>query len=164
MVDICGPALVYIFFTLAQLFIDFYQDKYNEFFQKIISGGLITALLILLCKKNFTTIAWVIVLVPFLLMALIMGILVFILGYDVSTGTLTNSCNSILLGTNTSNITYDSSGNILIYNPNYNKSINPVYYNSPYIVVPMNNNNNKLNSNSNLFINPTDSSSPMYIS
>ena len=72
MVDICGPALVYIFFTLAQLFIDFYQDKYNEFFQKIISGGLITALLILLCKKNFTTIAWVIVLVPFLLMALIM--------------------------------------------------------------------------------------------
>ena len=76
MIDICPPALVYIFFTIIQILIDFYQEKINESFEKCITGILVSALLILLCKKGLVTIAWIIVLVPFILMTFIIGLLI----------------------------------------------------------------------------------------
>jgi hypothetical protein len=132
--EICPPALVYIFFTISQIIIDIYQEKIDEPFLKTIVGIIVTGLLVILCKKGFSNIAWIIVLVPFLLMVIVSGILVFTLGYDPTTGQLSNNGNI-----NTyckENITVDAEGNILIYHPNYNMARNPVYFRNPYIVVP----------------------------
>ena len=159
MIDICPPALVYIFFTIIQILIDFYQEKINESFEKCISGILVSALLILLCKKGLVTIAWIIVLVPFILMTFIIGLLIFVLGYDYSSGNFSNKCENIFINSD-NKVTIDGKGNILIYNPEYDINTNPVYYNKPYIVVPT---NNKIkNSNNDDFTNTFYSSSPMY--
>jgi energy-coupling factor transporter transmembrane protein EcfT len=158
MINICPPALVYILFTITQILIDIYKEKVNEPFQKSITGVIVTALLIFLCKKGFINIAWIIVLVPFILMIFIIGLLIYVLGYDFSTGDLSNRCENIYIdGKN--KVTIDGAGNILIYNPKYDEKINPVYYNNPYIVVPTNKKVKKNYTNLNY---PIYSSSPMY--
>jgi hypothetical protein len=158
MINICAPALVYILFTITQILIDIYQEKINEPFQKAITGVIVSGLLIFLCKKGFINIAWIIVLVPFILMIFIIGLLIYVLGYNFSTGNLSNRCENIYIDGN-NNITVDDDGNILIYNSKYDADINPVYYNNPYIVVPTNKKVKKNYTNLNY---PIYSSSPMY--
>ena len=65
--------------------------------------------------------------------------LFYIFGLNATTGTLNYSCqnnNSSSTSTSNNNITFDPSGNIIIYNPYYNPMTNPVYYQSPNIIVP----------------------------
>jgi hypothetical protein len=133
--EICPPALVYIFFTISQIIIDIYQKKIDEPFLKTIVGLIVTGLLVLLCKKGFSNVAWIIVLVPFLLMVIVSGILIFVIGYDPSTGEVSNKHENINVYCK-NNITVDNEGNIMIYNPNYDATRNPVYFRSPYIIVP----------------------------
>ena len=136
MIDICPPALVYIFFSISQILIDFYNNLYEEPFMKTIVMCLVSALLILLCKKGYSIVAWFIVLIPFLLMTVVITSIIYLFGYNTSTGKINQNYKTVNIDVDKT-IERDDLGNILIYHPKYNSS-EPVYYKHPYVIIPNN--------------------------
>jgi len=143
MINLCPPAIVYLFFSVTQILIDLYKQLYNTAFTKTIVTIMVTSLLNILCIKGFDMVAWVIVFIPFLLMSVIVGMLLYVFGLDVSTGNLNYNCDNA--STSGDGITRDKEGNIIIYDPEYNTSSNKVYYSSPNIIIPNPNSNNNTN-------------------
>ena len=144
MINLCPPSIVYLFFSVTQILIDLYKQLYNTAFTKTIVTIMVTSLLHILCIKGFDMVAWVIVFIPFLLMSVIVGMLLYVFGLDVSTGNLNYNCDNA--STCGDGITRDKEGNIIIYDPEYNTSSNKVYYSSPNIIIPNPNSNNNTNS------------------
>ena len=139
MINLCAPAIIYLIFSITQILIDTFKGLYNTAFMKVIVTIMVTILLNILCERGLSVVSWIIVFIPFILMTVIVSMLLYIFGLDAATGTLNYNSNK-----KCNNGTIDASGNIIIYDPNYNPSINPVYYNSPNIIVPNpNQNNNK---------------------
>jgi hypothetical protein len=66
-------------------------------------------------------------------MTVIVSMLLYIFGLDASTGKLNYYGNEVKV---------DSAGNVIIYDPEYNPAVKPVYYQSPNIIVPNPNANN----------------------
>ena len=139
MINLCAPAIIYLIFSITQILIDTFKGLYNTAFMKVIVTIMVTILLNILCERGLSVVSWIIVFIPFILMTVIVSMLLYIFGLDAATGTLNYNSN-----TKCNNGTIDASGNIIIYDPNYNPSINPVYYKSPNIIVP----NPNLNNNS----------------
>jgi hypothetical protein len=137
--ELCAPAIIYLIFSIAQILIDTFKGMYNTALMKIIVAILITFLLQILCERGLNIISWIIVFVPFILMSVIVTMLLYLFGLNPKTGSINYNCPN-----NNNNIQTDAQGNIIIYDPYYNASKNPVYYQSPNIIVP----------------NPSSSSSP----
>jgi hypothetical protein len=159
MINLCPPAIIYLIFSITQILIDAYKGLYNTVFMKIIVTTTVTILLNILCLQGLSVISWIIVFIPFILMTTIVSILLYTFGLDAATGQLNYKCDEPTNINVNKNITTDSLGNIIIYDPEYNSSVNPVYYQSPNIIVP----NPTANDNSNQTA-PTGSSSPAYYS
>ena len=141
MVNLCPPAIIYLIFSITQILIDLYNGLYNTVAMKVIVTIMVTMLLNILCQRGLNTISWIIVFIPFILMTVIVSLLLYIFGLNSTTGSLNYSCqDSSNNATNTSstsnNVTVDANGNIVIYNPYYNSLTNPVYYQSPNVIVP----------------------------
>jgi len=163
MITICLPASVYLIFSFTQIIIDTIKGLYNSALMKVIVTFMVTLLLNILCEKGYTSVSWMIVFIPFILMTVIVSILLYVFGIDTSTGGLnykTNHNNSSL----NNGITTDNLGNIIIYDPQYNPNISPVYYKSPNIIIPNPHNNNTQQINLMTPIATNGSSSPAYIS
>lgn len=161
MINLCAPAIIYLIFSITQILIDTFKGLYNTAFMKVIVTIMVTLLLNILCEKGLSVVSWIIVFIPFILMTVIVSMLLYIFGLDAATGSLNYKCN------NPSNcgdgITIDSLGNIVIYDPEYNSSKNPVYYQSPNIIVPNPNaNNSQTPPNNKMVIIPNGSTSPAY--
>lgn len=124
--EICSPALIYLIFSITQLLFDISNKMYNTAFMKLIVVIMITILLHILCQRGQTTIAWLIVFIPFIFMSIVVGLLLYIFGLDPSTG-------SIKLPPN---VSVDTSGNVVVYDPYYDPHKAPVYYSNPNIIVP----------------------------
>jgi hypothetical protein len=155
MINLCAPAIIYLIFSITQILIDTLSGLYNTAAMKVIVTIMITLLLNILCQQGLTIVSWVIVFIPFILMTVIVSILLYVFGLDVTTGKLdykSNNCNL-----NNKDISYDKFGNIIIYDPEYNSNKNPVYYSSPNIIVP-----NPHANDINRLIIPSSSSSPVY--
>ena len=131
MIKLCIPAIIYLLFSIAQILIDIFTGLYNTAFIKFIIMVIITLLLNILCENGLGIVSWIIVFIPFILMTVIVSILLYVLGLNATTGTI--NCSK--------NITTDASGNTIIYEPNYHI---PVYYKSPNIIIPNQNNQNNL--------------------
>jgi hypothetical protein len=86
---LCAPALIYIAFSLAQILIDTFSGNYPTAFFKVIVMVVITALLQLLCSSGMSIISWFIVFIPFLFMSVIVGILLWVFGFDPETNEVT---------------------------------------------------------------------------
>jgi hypothetical protein len=153
--NLCPPAIIYFIFSLTQILIDLYNGLYNTAFMKGIVMIMVTVLLNILCERNMSIVAWIIVFVPFILMTVVVSMLLYIFGLDAATGKLKNNknCNS--------DVTTDSSGNIIVYDPDYKSSKNPVYYKSPNIIIPNPTNTTLVTSNEYQYV-PEGSSSPAY--
>lgn len=135
MINLCPPAIIYLIFSITQIIIDVFKGLYNTAFIKVIVTTMVTFLLNILCIRGLSVVSWIIVFIPFILMTVIVSMLLYMFGLDVSTGTL--NYNSIKSNTNLGNgISIDALGNVIIYDPEYNSTINPVYYQSPNIIVP----------------------------
>ena len=152
--NLCPPAIIYLIFSLTQILIDLYNGLYNTVFMKVIVMVMVTLLLNILCERNMSIVAWMIVFVPFILMTVVVSMLLYIFGLDAATGKLNNENSN-------SDVTTDSSGNIIIYDPNYNSNTNPVYFKSPNIVVPNPSNYSITSSNETEYV-PEGTSSPAY--
>jgi hypothetical protein len=172
MVNLCAPAIIYLIFSITQILIDLYKGLYNTAFMKIIVASMVTLLLNILCQKGLSIVSWVIVFIPFILMTAVVSLLLYFFGLKATTGSLDYTCrdqNSTTSSTTNSNVVYpdgvtsDIYGNIIIYDPEYNPNVNPVYFHSPNIIVPNPHANDIQNTN--IVINPSvphGSSSPEY--
>ena len=126
---LCAPAIIYLIFSITQIIIDTYKGLYNTVAIKTIVTIMLTLLLNILCERGLGVISWIIVFVPFIFMTVIVSLLLYAFGLDVASGKAQNQ-------TTVNNVKIDPNGNIIIYDPYYNAKINPVYYNSPNIIVP----------------------------
>ena len=149
MINLCAPAIIYLIFSLTQIIIDLFKGLYNTAFMKTIVMALVTLLLNILCEKGLSVVSWFIVFIPFIMMTVIVSMLLYIFGLDASTGSLNYTCNSsnANVNTNPNGVRVDSLGNIIIYDPEYNAVANPVYYQSPNIIVPNPSNNDNPQTN-----------------
>lgn len=129
MIDLCPPAIIYLIFSISQILIDTFKGMYNTALMKIVVTILVTFLLHILCERGLNIISWIIVFIPFILMSVIVTMLLYLFGLNPKTGNINYECPN-------NNIQTDSQGNIIIYNPYYNANQNPVYYQSPNIIVP----------------------------
>ena len=139
MTSLCAPAIIYLIFSITQILIDTFKGLYNTALIKFIIMSMSTLLLNILCQSGLGVISWIIVFIPFILMTVVVSMLLYIFGLNATTGTLNYTCQ----GSSTNNVTkcgsntsVDTSGNIIIYDPYYNPVTNPVYFNSPNIIVP----------------------------
>jgi len=89
-------------------------------------------------------------------MTLIVSVLLYFFGLDAASGTLDYKCKDKTGITTTKTISTnkypqgvkrDLYGNIIIYDPEYNPSLHPVYYQSPNIIVPNPHLNDHTNNN-----------------
>jgi hypothetical protein len=128
--ELCAPAIIYLIFSIAQILIDTFKGMYNTALIKAIVMILITFLLQILCERGLNIISWIIVFIPFILMSVIVTMILYIFGLNPTTGQINYNCP------NDNNVHTDKKGNIIIYNPYYDAKKNPVYYQSPNIIVP----------------------------
>lgn len=134
MPKLCPPAIIYLIFSLTQILIDTFKGMYNTAFMKGIVMVMVTILLNILCQQGLGVVSWIIVFIPFILMTVVVSMLLYIFGLDAYTGKINPAYNNSK--TNPNNVTVDSLGNIIIYDPQYNPAVKPVYYSSPNIIVP----------------------------
>jgi hypothetical protein len=158
MLNLCAPAIIYLIFSITQILIDTFKGLYNTVFVKIIVTVMVTLLLNILCEEGLSVVSWIIVFIPFILMTVIVSVVLYIFGLDAATGSLKYNNTTVDCS---NNVTVDSLGNIIIYDPEYNPLINPVYYKSPNIIVPNPIANNNIRPNNYVII-PNGSSSPAY--
>ena len=133
MTNLCPPAIIYLLFSITQIIIDAYKGLYNTVGMKVVVTVMVTILLNILCERGLGIISWIIVFVPFILMTIIVSLLLYVFGLDVASGKLKNKNKD---GDLPNNVKLDPQGNIIIYDPYYNPHQNPVYYNSPNVIVP----------------------------
>jgi hypothetical protein len=163
MINLCAPAIIYLIFSITQILIDIFKGLYNTAFVKVIVTIMVTLLLNILCEKGLSVVSWIIVFIPFILMTVIVSMVLYVFGLDAATGKFDYTCDGTSSTNNCgNNITIDALGNIVIYDPEYNSNTNPVYYQSPNIIVPNPNANNTISTQKNVVIIPNGSSSPSY--
>lgn len=127
MINLCAPAIIYLIFSITQILIDLFKGMYNTAAIKSIVTVTVTLLLNILCKQGLGFVSWIIVFIPFILMTVVVSAILYYFGLDAATGKINKYSNDV---------SYDANGNIIIYDPEYNPRMNPVYYNSPNIIVP----------------------------
>ena len=167
MINLCGPAIIYLIFSLTQIIIDLFKGLYNTAIMKTIVMAMVTLLLNILCEKGLSVVSWVIVFIPFIMMTVIVSMLLYIFGLDASTGSLNYTCNNSNANNNINGVTVDALGNVIIYDPEYNALTNPVLYQSPNIIIPNPSNNDNTQPNTVYIATPppppnSGSSSPAY--
>ena len=79
---LCGPGLVYIGFSLIQIFIDIYNGVMNAAFLKFIIMIVFTLIINILCDLGFSVIAWILVFIPIIMMTIISTLLLQVFGLD----------------------------------------------------------------------------------
>ena len=126
---LCMPSIIYLIFSITQIVIDTFKGLYNTALMKFVVMIVVTFLLNYLCKSGLTVVSWIIVFVPFILMTVTVTLLLYYFGLDASSGTVDYNCKNYP-------VSNDSSGNIIIYDPNYNYLTNPAYYKAPNIIIP----------------------------
>jgi hypothetical protein len=102
---LCGPGLVYIGFSLIQIFIDIYNGVMNAAFLKFIIMIVFTLIINILCDLGFSVIAWILVFIPIIMMTIISTLLLQVFGLDSENKDL-----------NTKKITKDISNNAITEN------------------------------------------------
>jgi hypothetical protein len=161
MINLCAPAIIYLIFSVTQILIDTFKGLYNTAFVKVIVTIMVTLLLNILCEQGLSVVSWIIVFIPFILMTIVVSMILYVFGLDAATGKFDYTCDETSSTTNCgNNITIDALGNIVIYDPEYNSNTNPVYYQSPNIIVPNPTANDVQQYNTTII--PTGSSSPAY--
>jgi len=138
MINLCPPAIIYLIFSITQILIDTFKGLYNTAFMKTIVMIMVTFLLQILCVNGLNVVSWIIVFIPFILMTIIVSMLLYIFGLNATTGGINYTCqnpknNSTNCG---NNIYLDTEGNVVIYDPYYDAVHNPVYFQSPNVIVP----------------------------
>lgn len=82
LLNLCGPVVLYLGFSLIQIIIDTFRQHYNVALLKFIVMIVFATVLNILCSKNLSVIAWLIVFIPFIFMTVITTLLLIAFGLD----------------------------------------------------------------------------------
>ena len=93
--ELCGPALIYLCFSLTQVIVDSFKGYYNTAFFKMWITIIITILLNSLCARGLGVVSWIIVFIPFLTMTIVTSLLLYYFGLDPKTGKISISGDSV---------------------------------------------------------------------
>ena len=113
-------------FSASKILIDIYNKDHEEAFMQALITILIAVLLNILCDRGLESVAWMIVFIPFLLMTIIVGMLVYYFGLNTQTGEINYN----------DEVRKDANGDIIIYYPNYDPRERAAYYVPPNLIVP----------------------------
>jgi len=83
---LCSPAIVYLVLCSIQIILDLVYGLYNTAFVKFFVTIIITIALNFLCYLDLGFISWIFVLIPFIFMAFIVSLILFIFGWDAVSG------------------------------------------------------------------------------
>ena len=72
---LCGPAVLYIGFSLIQIIIDIYKEIYNAAFIKFIAMLVMSLIINILCDMGLTVLAWFFVFIPIIMMTIVSTLL-----------------------------------------------------------------------------------------
>jgi len=112
MISLCSPALVYVAFSITQIIIDFFKGHPNVALMKMIVTAIFTVMLEFLCRQGLTWMSWLIVFIPFIFLSVIVGLLLFVFGYDPETGNIDVKCSNCP--------EQETHGNLIFSTANYN--------------------------------------------
>lgn len=107
----CAPTLIFIGFSLIQIFIDLYKGVINDAFIKFIVMVVFSVILNILCDLGYKVIAWFLVFIPIIMMTLISTLLLKVFGTDPDEKDLRSQLK--LRGKDLSDNYVDTSGNYL---------------------------------------------------
>lgn len=77
---LCGPALIYVIFSIIHIIIDTHLGRYQHAIVKLSISLLFTLLLQLLCMKGLGIVSWIIVFLPFIFYTYMVSIILFVFG------------------------------------------------------------------------------------
>jgi predicted membrane protein len=84
--NLCGPVVLYLGFSLIQIIIDIFREHFNVALLKFIVMIVFATVLNILCSQNLTIVAWLIVFIPFIFMTVITTLLLIAFGLDPKLG------------------------------------------------------------------------------
>ena len=117
MIQLCAPSLIYLVYSLIQITIDTVKGFYNTAFIKFIVMCLFTLMLHILCLSGLSIIAWFIVFIPIIMMAVIATLLLYYFGINSKSGNL-NVSNETEKNKNRKLLINEQSTNSVINLPN----------------------------------------------
>ena len=79
---LCPQALIFVLFSMTHIVMDTLKQKYNSAFVKIWVSLIYTLVINLLCQRGLGTIAWFLILIPFVLMTTIVALILLAFGID----------------------------------------------------------------------------------
>jgi hypothetical protein len=120
MISLCSPALVYVAFSITQIIIDFFKGNPNVALMKLIVTAIFTVMLEFLCRQGLTWMSWIIVFIPFIFLSVIVGILLFVFGYDPETGHVNVECTNCPEEENKGNLVFSTGSHDDTTNTNTN--------------------------------------------
>jgi len=82
---LCGPAVLYIGFSLIQIIIDIYKEIYNAAFIKFIAMLVMSLIINILCDMGLTVLAWFFVFIPIIMMTIVSTLLLQTFGTNPDT-------------------------------------------------------------------------------
>ena len=109
--NLCGPAILYIGFSLIQIIIDSIKNNYENALIKFIVMIVLIILLNILCNIGFSVISWFLVFIPIIMMTIMSTLTLRIFGLEPDSKTIRSNVRNI-----SNNI--DSSGNYYNYQNN----------------------------------------------
>lgn len=84
--NLCGPVVLYLGFSLIQIIIDIFREHFNVALLKFIVMIVFATVLNILCSQNLSIVAWLIVFIPFIFMTVITTLLLMAFGLDPKLG------------------------------------------------------------------------------
>lgn len=92
---LCGPAILYIGFSLIQILIDFIKTNYENALIKFIIMIILTFILNILCNLGFSVISWFLVFIPIILMTITSTLTLRVFGLSPDLDYLQNNVTDI---------------------------------------------------------------------
>ena len=93
--NLCGPAILYIGFSLIQIIIDCIKNNYENALIKFIIMIVLTILLNILCTIGFSVISWFLVFIPIIMMTIMSTLTLRIFGLEPDSETIRSNVRDI---------------------------------------------------------------------
>tara|TARA_A100001015_G_scaffold18095_1_gene21002 strand:- start:9333 stop:10508 length:1176 start_codon:yes stop_codon:yes gene_type:complete len=92
---LCGPAIIYIGFSLIQILIDIYKEIYNAAFIKFIAMLVMALIINILCDMGLTVLAWFFVFIPIIMMTIVSTLLLQTFGTSPDTNYMSSKVKDV---------------------------------------------------------------------
>tara|TARA_B100001093_G_scaffold239633_1_gene229534 strand:+ start:767 stop:1894 length:1128 start_codon:yes stop_codon:yes gene_type:complete len=93
--NLCGPAILYIGFSLIQIIIDSIKNNYESALIKFIVMIVLSILLNILCNIGFSVISWFLVFIPIIMMTIMSTLTLRIFGLEPDSETIRSNVRDI---------------------------------------------------------------------